>query len=103
MSSFILEVGSYSDVCLGKSTFKSGAMSKVGGKLTFPNCFDDQPLSGNIVVFVVCCLFPSLLGFNPTLARGPPVLSEERHRGWMTNKLQQQKTLSRNPFSPKRN
>lgn len=79
--SFILQVYPYSDLCVGNSSFKSSAISKVGGKLTFQNCFDDQPLSGNIVVFVVCCLFPSLLGFNPTLARRPPVLSKERHRG----------------------
>lgn len=53
-------------------------------KNTLRNCFNDQPLRGNIVVFVVCCcLFPSLFGFNPTLTRRPPVLSEERHRGWM--------------------
>lgn len=45
----------------------------------------NQPLHGDVVVFVVCCcLFPSLLGFYPTLTRWPPVLSEERHPHLMT-------------------
>lgn len=45
-----------------------------------PDSFSDQPLHGDVVVFVVCCcLFPSFLGFYPTLTRRPPVLSEKRH------------------------
>lgn len=56
----------------------------------------DKPLYGHVVVFVVCCgLFPSLLGFNPTLAGGPPILSQKRHLHLMMLLKQGQKKVIR--------
>lgn len=51
-----------------------------------PGRSNNQPLYRDVVVFVVCCPpFPSFIGFHPVLTRWPPVLSEKRHVGSVTN------------------
>lgn len=76
-----------------KSHFKSRQNGGAKSRGTSRNLFHDQPLLWDIVVFVVCCLFPSFLGFNPTLTRRPPVLSEEWHRGSLTVNLKITRTI----------